>query len=233
MSVRNLILDETGAVTVDWVVVAAASIGIGLSVMAFASGGVERVSVDIADTLREQVATVVEAATAGLTATSVWDNPAVSSRDLSNTERFSFLTVVTFSADDEGIIFETGGGVYGTVLYQHDGVLYLQAGRGNGVGATADRGEASWQVVDGTATIEGSLDADGGLALIVNGQTVSQSSFAAPRLAGGNAGSVGGTNTGVAVNRGGFNRNSAGHPGVTAVTLFEGQTTGDEQAPVN
>lgn len=233
MPVRKLILDETGAVTVDWVVASAAAIGMGLSVMAFVSGGVERVSVNIAETLGEQVATVFEAATAALTATSVWDNPAVSSRDLSNVERFSFLTVVTFSADAEGIIFETGGGVYGTVLYQHDGVLYLQAGRGNGVGTTADRGEASWQVVDGTATIEGSLDADGGLALIVNGQTVSQSSFNALRLAGSDAGSIGGTNTGVAVNRGGYNRNSAGHPGVTSVTLFEGQTTGDELTPLN
>ncbi|MFP4451179.1 MAG: hypothetical protein ACLFP0_09650, partial [Rhodosalinus sp.] len=147
-----------------------------------------------------------------------------------NVERFSFLTVVDLTADSDGIIFETGAAAWGTVLYQHDGVLYLQAGRGNGTGATANRGEASWTIVEGRATIEGSLDANGGLALIVNGEAVSQSSFSAPRLGGGNAGSISGTNSGVAANRGGFTRNDAGHPGVAQVAIFEGQTTGHEIA---
>jgi hypothetical protein len=167
----------------------------------------------------------------GLTPTDVWDDPNASFNDLRNIERFSFAAVIDFSTDDEGIIFETGGGVLGTVLYQHDGVLYLQAGRGRDYGAASDRGEASWQVIDGTATIEGSLNADGGLALIVNGETVSQSSFTASRLAGPDAGSIAGSNSGVAANRGGFTRRDAGHPGVSEVVMFEGQTTGHELVP--
>lgn len=225
--------DESGAITVDWVVLTAAMTGVGLSVMAMVSNGLEDLSNDIATALSEQIDSGITLATAALTQTDLWSDPSASSRELANVEQFAFSTVIDFSTADEGIIFETGAGAWGTVLYQHDGVLYLQAGRGNNYGQASDRGEASWAVVDGTATIEGSLDANGGLALIVNGETVSQSSFNAPRLAGGDPGSVGGSNTGVAVNRGGFNRNSAGHPGATEVAFYEGQTTGDEMAPMN
>ena len=138
-------------------------------------------------------------------------------RDLLNVEQFSFSTVVDLDPNAEGILFETGANVWGTILYQHDGVLYLQSGRGNGYGETAERGEASWQVTGGTATIEGSLDANGGLALMINGEVVDQSSFNTSLLAGGNPGSIAGANSGVAANRGGFNQNDAGYPGVTEV----------------
>lgn len=233
MYLRDFVFEETGAIAVDWVVMSAAVIGVGLAAVQLTSSGVEDLTYDIADALTTQIEAAYILATEGMTATAVWNDPATSSTDLANVRQFSFATVVDFSTDAEGIIFETGAGAWGTVLYQHDGVLYLQAGRGNGYGEASDRGEASWRVVDGTATIEGSLDANGGLALMVNGQVVDQSSFTAPRLAGGNAGNIAGTNDSVAANRGGFTRNSAGHPGVTEVVFFEGQTTGDELVAIN
>jgi Flp pilus assembly pilin Flp len=229
---HDFLSDETGATTVDWTVLSAMAVGMSLAVMMLVSRGADDLSNDIAFTMTELVDTAFTAATAGLTPTDVWDDPSASFNDLRNVDRFSFATVIDFTTDAEGIIFETGGGVHGTVLYQHDGVLYLQAGNGRDFGAASDRGEASWQVTEGTATIEGSLNADGGLALIVNGEVVSQSSFTASRLAGPNSGSIAGSNSGVATNRGGFTRNHAGHPGVSEVIMFDGQTTGHELSPL-
>jgi hypothetical protein len=140
---------------------------------------------------------------------------------------------VDFTTDAEGIIFEFGAGAWGTVLYQHNGVLYLQAGRGNGTGPASDRGEASWQVVEGTATIEGSMDANGGLALMVNGEVSASPPSTRRASPVAMSGSVAGSNSGVAANRGGFNRNDRAIPAWTEVVFFEGQTTGDELVPFN
>jgi hypothetical protein len=230
---QNFLTDDSGAITVDWVVLSATTIGMGLAVILMVSGGLEDLSTDIGTALIEQTDQGFVAATAGLIATAIWNDPTNSTRDFANIDQLSFVTEVDFTTDAEGIIFEFGATGRGAVLYQHDGVLYLQAGNGSAYGQAHDRGEASWQVVDGRATIEGSMDANGGLALIVNGQTVSQSSFQAASLAGGDPGSVAGSNSGVARNRGGFNRNDAGHPGVTEVTFFENQTTGHETTPIN
>ena len=45
--VTVFVRDEYGAVTVDWVVLTAALVGLGLAVMAVVSGGVENLSGDI------------------------------------------------------------------------------------------------------------------------------------------------------------------------------------------
>ena len=45
--IQNFISNESGAVTVDWVVLTAALVGLGLAVMAVVSGGVEDLSTDI------------------------------------------------------------------------------------------------------------------------------------------------------------------------------------------
>jgi Flp pilus assembly pilin Flp len=233
MRVQSFLADESGAVAVDWVVLTAAVTGMGLATIAMTSGGLEDLSGDIRTTLSEQISSGFTAATAALTATTTWDVIGQAMPGFNNIDQLSFSTEVDFSTDAEGIIFEFGGSGRGTILYQHDGVLYLQAGRGNGTGESHDRGEASWQVVNGTATIEGSMDADGGLALMVNGEVVSRSSFQAASLSGGNVGGVGQGQSSVAANRGGFDRNSAGHPGVTEVTFYENQTTGHETQPLN
>jgi len=47
--VREFLKDENGAVTVDWVVLTAASVGMGLAVMEIVSGSVENFSTDLAD----------------------------------------------------------------------------------------------------------------------------------------------------------------------------------------
>lgn len=47
--------DESGAVTVDWVVLTAAIVGLGLAVMAVVSGGVENLSTQIDSGLRQDI----------------------------------------------------------------------------------------------------------------------------------------------------------------------------------
>ncbi len=48
---KNFATSESGAVTVDWVVLTAAIVGLGLAVMAVVSGGVEDLSNDISTSL--------------------------------------------------------------------------------------------------------------------------------------------------------------------------------------
>ncbi len=45
--IKNFIASESGAVTVDWVVLTAALVGLGLAVMAVISGGVQDLSGEI------------------------------------------------------------------------------------------------------------------------------------------------------------------------------------------
>jgi len=51
--IKNFASSESGAVTVDWVVLTAAIVGLGLAVMAVVSGGVENLSNDIGQTLAD------------------------------------------------------------------------------------------------------------------------------------------------------------------------------------
>lgn len=49
--IKNFASNESGAVTVDWVVLTAALVGLGLAVMAVVSSGVENLSTDIRNEL--------------------------------------------------------------------------------------------------------------------------------------------------------------------------------------
>ena len=51
---KTFAADESGAVTVDWVVLTAAIVGLGLAVMAVVSSGVENLSGDIETSLTNQ-----------------------------------------------------------------------------------------------------------------------------------------------------------------------------------
>ena len=51
---KSFALSESGAVTVDWVVLTAAIVGLGLAVMAVVSAGVEDLSTDIQGQLVNQ-----------------------------------------------------------------------------------------------------------------------------------------------------------------------------------
>ena len=60
---KSFFADESGAVTVDWVVLTAALVGLGLAVMSLVSGGIEDLSDDINDGLAGQ--TIADTFTAG------------------------------------------------------------------------------------------------------------------------------------------------------------------------
>jgi Flp pilus assembly pilin Flp len=49
--IKTFVSDESGAVTVDWVVLTAAIVGLGLAVMSVVSGGIEDLSGNISNTL--------------------------------------------------------------------------------------------------------------------------------------------------------------------------------------
>jgi Flp pilus assembly pilin Flp len=49
--IKNFAANESGAVTVDWVVLTAALVGLGLAVMAVVSGGIEDLSSNISDSM--------------------------------------------------------------------------------------------------------------------------------------------------------------------------------------
>jgi Flp pilus assembly pilin Flp len=53
--IKNFAKSESGAVTVDWVVLTAAIVGLGLAVMAVVSGGVENLSNDINTGLSQDI----------------------------------------------------------------------------------------------------------------------------------------------------------------------------------
>ena len=55
MTIRSFMNDEHGAVTVDWVVLTAALVGLGLAVMGVVSNGVQTASERIAQQLRSDM----------------------------------------------------------------------------------------------------------------------------------------------------------------------------------
>jgi len=52
--IKNFLADDSGAVTVDWVVLTAAIVGLGIAVLASVSTGVEEQSGDIEEKLLAQ-----------------------------------------------------------------------------------------------------------------------------------------------------------------------------------
>lgn len=52
---KNFAKDESGAVTVDWVVLTAAIVGIAIAVVAVIKGGVDATATEIADALTSQL----------------------------------------------------------------------------------------------------------------------------------------------------------------------------------
>ncbi|GIT89926.1 hypothetical protein JANAI62_05900 [Jannaschia pagri] len=50
-TIKTFSADESGAVTVDWVVLTAALVGLGLAVMGVISGGIQDLSTDINNVL--------------------------------------------------------------------------------------------------------------------------------------------------------------------------------------
>ena len=225
---KTFLDDDSGAVSVDHVVLTAGMVGLGLAAIGSLSPGLSTVSQSVSNQTGSQLISTsfFSSATSALSATHVFGVAEIFT-DLAGSKQFSFKMDATVSPGDEGILFETGGPGSGTILYQHDGKIYLQAGSGGAAGYAANRGEAIWDVTAGSHTIEGSLDAHTGLALYVDGELVSQSSFQHSGLAGGNPGAVGDSAGHTAANRGGFVRGDT-HVGAGELTVFADQTTGGE-----
>jgi Flp pilus assembly pilin Flp len=55
-AIKTFAADESGAVTVDWVVLTAALVGLGLAVMTVISGGLENLTGDINAVLADNIA---------------------------------------------------------------------------------------------------------------------------------------------------------------------------------
>lgn len=216
---------EDGAVTVDWVVITASLVGLGLAVISLISRGTEEVSNDIDSALTSGSiiqTSFLKAVTDGMTLDATI-SPGSLFEDLDYATAFSFQMDVSLNAGDEGILFEAGGTGRGTILYQYEGKLYLQSGNGGSYGEASDRGEAVWDVSDGDYSIEGSLDASSGLQLYIDGELVSESSFVSNDLSGGNTGAVGAGAASISRNRGSFTQ-SDGHPGAGELNLYLDET---------
>lgn len=56
-AIKTFSADEAGAVTVDWVVLTAALVGLGLAVMGVISGGIQDLSTDINEVLERDMIT--------------------------------------------------------------------------------------------------------------------------------------------------------------------------------
>ena len=52
-NIKNFAADESGAVTVDWVVLTAAIVGLGIAVVASVRGGVENVAEQIENSMKD------------------------------------------------------------------------------------------------------------------------------------------------------------------------------------
>ncbi len=224
---REFAKDDSGAVTVDHVVLTAATMGLGLAVIGTISGGLNTASSTVSTQVGRNIISTAfyEAVTNGLIATAQYGAGDLID-DLGSVNSFAFKLEATLNAEDEGVLFEIGGTGHGTILYQHDGKLYLQGGRGNGTGPSPERGEAVWDISEGAYTIEGSLDRDSGLALYINGQVVDTAAFTASRVSGGNVGAVGDAAASTPVNRAGF-RQGDRHAGAGTLTIFKDQTIPD------
>jgi len=72
--IRTFIADETGAVTVDWVVLTAAIVGLGIAVIATINDGVDNVGSGVATSFNDIVAALHEAFETDLQ-TEYFENP--------------------------------------------------------------------------------------------------------------------------------------------------------------
>jgi Flp pilus assembly pilin Flp len=57
--IKNFVSNESGAVTVDWVVLTAAIVGLGLAVMGVVSGGTKTLTQTISDQMSSQTISTV------------------------------------------------------------------------------------------------------------------------------------------------------------------------------
>ncbi|PWJ15025.1 Flp family type IVb pilin [Jannaschia seohaensis] len=124
MLIKNFLKDESGAVTVDWVVLTAALVGLGLAVMAVISSGLENLSGDIETQMSDGsiirtafVGSIADARDAACTGIVYCDDTlsAAALADLGSTDMAAIANVDYGSQylTDSGLTF---GGADGTTL---------------------------------------------------------------------------------------------------------------------
>lgn len=232
MTQRIFLKNETGAVTVDWVVMTAAVVGLGIATMGVVQTGLG--SNGASGTL---VAGILKNTRGHVTDFLGIPDAihGVGERFASfGTNKFAFKTEIPIDLNAEGVIFEVGGAGKGTVFYQHDGKLYLQAG--GGVTSESDPNVLAWDLSNytgtGPAVIEGQLSGDG-IKLYINGESVGRIESPGQLMGTGSGGTVGSSTNAsdsVQVNLGNFGATD-GHPAVGDVKFYLDRTSGDEADP--
>lgn len=102
MIFQSFLRSETGAVTVDWVVLTAAMVGLGFAAMSVVSGGVEDLSGDVSTELASlDTASMFDWGSSGVLITSVWGDLGIFSPHQTATQAESYAaSVLTHNGGD-------------------------------------------------------------------------------------------------------------------------------------
>jgi hypothetical protein len=136
------------------------------------------------------------AVTENFTVDAVWDTPNVEYGGLDSVQECSFQLTFQMNTGDEGIIWETGGGGDGSILYVYNGDLYWDSADGTILGDNPSSGNVEIiypSITGGTCRAEVSFSVNGGkTALYINGTLVDVKSAGFSRIGGSNKGGIGG-----------------------------------------
>lgn len=107
--IRTFLTDETGAVTLDWVVLTALLLATGLSVIATVRGGVENSTLETASQLRGQVVLSSfgsDLCSSGLAGLQALENARVAAGGIEPIDVATFIQTYQSSLDDSALINE-------------------------------------------------------------------------------------------------------------------------------
>ena len=231
---HHFFASETGNVSVDWTLYASLGVAIGAALIASSKPAVQQSGTELqSDLWTNYDDEIVGNNTSG----SAWDQQLAGFTtsgntyglgqtyfDLSDEAQASFEMNVNLSVGAEGILMDAGGST-GVIVYQHNGVLYVQAGDESGCPGQADCGEIAYTVAGGEQSVAVSIDSTRGMALYVDGALVGTTTLSNVRMAGPNRGGVGGSGR-VPDNRGGFVAGDT-YPGASNITIYAGEVTDD------
>lgn len=221
--------NEDGAVTVDWVVLSAAVVGLGIAAATTVQNGMSGASGTLTSNVSYNVCiesmpvSITDCFTGTATTNAVGGDLAITNMG----QQIAFGVDIDLSAGD-GIIFERGAN-RGFLVYQDGNELVMQVTTANDtneyktVKYQIPAGMTGPQRVEGTfATTE---NGQGSFELFVNGRSVGKETFVGnDKLADGGSSSIGDnlgkTNT-ILNNDAGFTTDDGnGHPGFTQVDFF-------------
>lgn len=152
---------------------------------------------------------------------------------LNNVDDASGRLVANLATFNDGVIWETGSSVTGSILYTYAGNLYFQTGSGSAFGSSSNRAECRWQIEDTeNAIIEWTRSTSGNAAaLYIDGNLVAADNTptALTSISGSNIGGMGQVHDQVAVNRAGWTADGEGVYPNTIVNsaVFIGEVTQD------